>query len=109
MADRTAPATPGAMIMKRSCSRTVAIGSCKLNYRGSGGRGQVFEESGYRKWGTAMQDDVTDATLWAIEQGLAQRGQICIYGASYGGYSALAGITRETRPLRLRLCFRRRV
>jgi dipeptidyl aminopeptidase/acylaminoacyl peptidase len=67
----------------------------QLNYRGSGGRGQAFEESGYGKWGVEMQDDVTDATLWAIQEGLAQRGQICIYGASYGGYAVLSGITRE--------------
>lgn len=67
----------------------------QLNYRGSGGRGQAFEETGYRRWGTKMQDDVTDATVWAIDQGLAQRGQICIYGASYGGYAVLSGITRE--------------
>ena len=67
----------------------------QINYRGSGGRGQAFEESGYLKWGAEMQDDVTDATLWAIQEGLAERGQICIYGASYGGYSVLSGITRE--------------
>lgn len=67
----------------------------QLNYRGSGGRGDAFEELGYLHWGTAMQDDVTDATLWAIQEGLAQRGQICIYGASYGGYAVLSGITRE--------------
>jgi dipeptidyl aminopeptidase/acylaminoacyl peptidase len=67
----------------------------QLNYRGSGGYGQQFERSGYRKWGTAMQDDVTDATMWLINEGIADRERVCIYGGSYGGYATLAGITRE--------------
>lgn len=67
----------------------------QLNFRGSGGYGQQFERAGYRKWGTAMQDDVTDATRWLIAEGIADPERICIYGASYGGYAVLAGITRE--------------
>ena len=65
------------------------------NFRGSGGYGQNFEEAGYREWGRTMQDDVTDATLWAIEQGIADRNRVCIYGGSYGGYAALMGVARE--------------
>ncbi|MEL6949719.1 MAG: prolyl oligopeptidase family serine peptidase [Pseudomonadota bacterium] len=65
------------------------------NYRGSGGFGYQFERSGYRKWGLEMQDDVTDATLWAIEQGIADPIKTCIYGGSYGGYATLSGITKE--------------
>lgn len=67
----------------------------QLNFRGSGGYGRDFEFSGYRKWGTVMQDDLTDGTLWAIEQGVADPKRICIYGASYGGYAALMGVIRE--------------
>jgi dipeptidyl aminopeptidase/acylaminoacyl peptidase len=67
----------------------------QLNFRGSGGYGQQFERAGYRKWGTAMQDDVTDATRWLIAEGIADPERICIYGGSYGGYAVLAGITRE--------------
>ncbi|MEN7343246.1 MAG: S9 family peptidase, partial [Pseudomonadota bacterium] len=65
------------------------------NYRGSGGFGYEFERSGYRKWGREMQDDVTDVTRWAFEQGIADPNKTCIYGGSYGGYATLAGITRE--------------
>jgi dipeptidyl aminopeptidase/acylaminoacyl peptidase len=67
----------------------------QVNYRGSGGFGEQFEKSGYRLWGTTMQDDITDATLWAVEEGLADRERLCIYGGSYGGYATLMGITRE--------------
>ena len=42
-----------------------------------------------------MQDDVTDATRWAIAQGIADSNRVCIYGASYGGYAALEGAERE--------------
>lgn len=66
-----------------------------VNFRGSGGDGLDFEVKGYREWGKAMQDDVTDATRWAIDQGLADPSRIGIYGASYGGYAALMGVVRE--------------
>lgn len=67
----------------------------QLNFRGSGNYGRAFEQAGGREWGGAMQDDLTDATHWAIAQGIADRGRICIYGASYGGYAALMGVARE--------------
>ncbi len=67
----------------------------QINFRGSGGYGQAFEESGYGKWGREMQDDVTDATLWAVEQGYADKERLCIYGGSYGGYAAIQGVVRE--------------
>lgn len=67
----------------------------QVNYRGSGGYGAQFQQRGYGQWGLAMQDDLTDATHWAIAQGYASAGRICIYGASYGGYAALEGAVRE--------------
>ncbi|GLQ90771.1 alpha/beta hydrolase family protein [Dyella flagellata] len=66
-----------------------------VNFRGSANFGQRFMRLGYRQWGLAMQDDVTDATRWAIAQGVADPKRICIYGASYGGYAALMGAARE--------------
>ena len=67
----------------------------QVNYRGSGGYGDAFERAGYREWGGKMQDDVTDATHWAIEQGIADKNRVCIFGASYGGYAAMEGVTKE--------------
>jgi dipeptidyl aminopeptidase/acylaminoacyl peptidase len=63
----------------------------QVNYRGSGGYGFGFEQAGWHQWGGKMQDDVTDATRWAITQGIADPHRICIYGGSYGGYAALEG------------------
>lgn len=67
----------------------------QVNYRGSGGYGLHFLQRGYKQWGLSMQDDLTDATEWAIKQGYADPKRICIYGASYGGYAALEGVVRE--------------
>lgn len=67
----------------------------QVNFRGSGGYGYAFEKAGWREWGGKMQDDVTDATRWAIAQGIADPQRLCIYGASYGGYAALEGAVKE--------------
>lgn len=67
----------------------------QVNFRGSGGYGTEFVEMGYKRWGREMQDDVTDATRWAIAQGIADPDRICIAGGSYGAYSALMGVERE--------------
>ena len=67
----------------------------QVNYRGSGGRGRAFLQAGAREWGRAMQDDITDATRWAIAQGHALAGKVCLVGASYGAYAAMAGLARE--------------
>ena len=65
----------------------------QVNYRGSGGYGRKFLDKGRYQWGRAMQDDLTDAVHWAIDQGIADPARVAIYGASYGGYAALAGVT----------------
>ena len=67
----------------------------QLNFRGSGGYGKAFEESGNTQWGAKMQDDLTDATLWAVNQGFADKDRICIHGVSYGGYAAMHGVVHE--------------
>ena len=63
------------------------------NFRGSSGFGRSFLEAGNRQWGLAMQDDITDGVQWLIDIGIANPRRIAIYGASYGGYAALAGVT----------------
>jgi len=60
-------------------------------FRGSTGFGEAFERAGYRQWGGLMQDDVTDGVRAMIDQGIADAHHVCIVGASYGGYAALAG------------------
>jgi dipeptidyl aminopeptidase/acylaminoacyl peptidase len=67
----------------------------QVNFRGSGGYGDAFLRAGFREWGGKMQDDVTDATRWAIAEQVADPARICIAGTSYGGYAALEGAVKE--------------
>lgn len=67
----------------------------QVNFRGSGGYGRSFMLAGYRQWGRAMQDDLTDATRYVIEQGIADPRRICTFGASYGGYASLMAAAKE--------------
>ncbi|MEB0138120.1 MULTISPECIES: alpha/beta hydrolase family protein [unclassified Undibacterium] len=65
------------------------------DFRGSTGYGEKLFKAGWKQWGLTMQDDVTDATRWAIAEGYADRQRICIAGASYGGYATLMGLIKE--------------
>jgi dipeptidyl aminopeptidase/acylaminoacyl peptidase len=61
------------------------------NFRGSTGFGKAFEDAGRGEWGGKMQDDLTDGVAALSQIGLIDPAQVCIVGASYGGYAALAG------------------
>lgn len=63
------------------------------NFRGSEGSGRSFAMAGYRQWGRRMQDDVTDGVQHLVQAGAVDGDRMCIVGASYGGYAALAGAT----------------
>ncbi|WP_082607125.1 S9 family peptidase [Lysobacter sp. Root983] len=67
----------------------------QVDFRGSSGYGRQFVRAGAREWGGKMQDDLTDATRWAVREGIADANKICIYGASYGAYAALMGTAKE--------------
>ncbi len=64
----------------------------QMNYRGSRGYGRAFLEAGFKQWGRAMQDDITDGVRWLVDQKIADPKRIGIYGVSYGGYATLAGL-----------------
>ncbi len=66
-----------------------------VNYRGSTGFGKAHLLAGQGQWYAEMQDDLVDAVTWAIETGIADPERVVIMGASYGGYAALAGLTRD--------------
>ena len=66
-----------------------------VNYRGSTGFGKAHLLAGEGEWYGAMQDDLVDAVRWAVDAGIADPDRLVIMGASYGGYAALAGLTRD--------------
>jgi dipeptidyl aminopeptidase/acylaminoacyl peptidase len=67
----------------------------QINFRGSGGRGETFRESGFTHWGNLIQDDLIDGVKAAIAQGGIDSKRICTFGTSFGGYSALMLAARE--------------
>jgi dipeptidyl aminopeptidase/acylaminoacyl peptidase len=62
-------------------------------FRGSSGFGDSFERAGEREWGGKMQTDLLDGVDHLAKDGVIDSARVCIVGASYGGYAALAGAT----------------
>ncbi|MGE6698825.1 alpha/beta hydrolase family protein [Hyphomonas sp. NPDC076900] len=61
------------------------------NFRGSSGYGMAFQTAGNGEWGGKMQDDLADGITALNSLGIIDPEKVCIVGASYGGYAALAG------------------
>jgi len=67
----------------------------QMNYRGSAGYGAEFSRKGHKEVGGAIQQDIEDATRWAIAKKVADPKRIAIVGASYGGYSVLYALGKS--------------
>jgi dipeptidyl aminopeptidase/acylaminoacyl peptidase len=63
----------------------------QVNFRGSEGFGAEFMKAGYGQWGRKMQTDLSDGVRALAAEGVIDPKRVCIVGASYGGYAALAG------------------
>lgn len=66
------------------------------NFRGSEGFGPDFVQAGFGEWGKKMQTDLSDGVRYLAKEGLIDPKRVCVVGASYGGYAALAGATIDT-------------
>lgn len=64
-------------------------------FRGSEGFGRKFVEAGYGQWGRKMQTDLSDGVRHLAKEGVIDPKRVCIMGASYGGYAAMAGVTLD--------------
>ena len=64
-----------------------------VNYRGSTGFGKAFVAASEKQHARKMHDDLVDMVEWAIDQGIAQRDKIAIFGLSYGGFASFVGAT----------------
>lgn len=67
----------------------------QANFRGSTGYGRAFLEAGYGEWGRKMQTDLSDGVRWLAAEGVIDPARVCIVGASYGGYAAMAGLALD--------------
>jgi dipeptidyl aminopeptidase/acylaminoacyl peptidase len=63
----------------------------QVNFRGSDGFGWSFLQAGFGEWGRKMQTDLSDGVRHLAAQGIIDPRRVCVVGASYGGYAALAG------------------
>lgn len=60
-------------------------------FRGSVGFGRELEAAGRGEWGGKVQTDLLDGVSALAASGRIDASRVCIVGASFGGYSALAG------------------
>lgn len=67
-------------------------------YRGSTGFGREHWLAGDKQWGLSMQDDNDDAAAWLVQQGIAAKDRLAIFGYSYGGFAAAAATVRAPSP-----------
>jgi dipeptidyl aminopeptidase/acylaminoacyl peptidase len=72
----------------------------RVNFRGSSGFGRGFAAAGYGEWGRKMQSDLTDGLRYLASSKTIDPARVCVVGASYGGYAALAGATFDSGPYR---------
>ncbi|MFT3727767.1 MAG: prolyl oligopeptidase family serine peptidase [Terricaulis sp.] len=64
-----------------------------VNFRGSSGFGKAFLNAGNREWGGKVQDDLTDAVRWAVQNGIAQADHVAILGDGFGGFTVLNALS----------------
>ena len=68
------------------------------------GRGTALEQrfmaAGFGEWGRKMQTDLSDGVRYLAAQGIADPHRVCIVGARYGGYAALAGVSLDAGSYR---------
>lgn len=74
---------------------TRGYGVVQVNFRGSVGYGIDHMNAAKKQWSLDMHTDLIDGLFWANEQGYVDMDKVCISGASYGGYSAMVGITKN--------------
>lgn len=66
----------------------------QVNFRGSDTTPALLH-AGFGEWGRKMQTDLSDGVQYIVKQGIADPKRVCIVGASYGGYAALAGVSLQ--------------
>ena len=74
---------------------TRGYGVIQMDYRGSTGYGRKEMILANHQMGKKMQEDKYDALMWANDQGYVDMDNVCISGASYGGYAAMQAATKN--------------
>ncbi len=61
-----------------------------INFRGSAGYGKEYMNAGREQFGQGIESDINLLTQKAFKHPNIDKSNACIYGTSYGGYSAVA-------------------
>jgi len=64
-----------------------------VNYSGSTGYGREYQKRLYKNWGILDVEDSTNAALFLVKKGLADKDRLLIKGSSAGGYTVLCCLT----------------
>lgn len=80
-------------LLQLMASRGYAV--LQPQFRMSTGFGWKHHTAGWKQWGLAMQDDVSDGVQHLIKQGIVDKNRVCIIGASYGGYATMYGLIKD--------------
>jgi dipeptidyl aminopeptidase/acylaminoacyl peptidase len=65
----------------------------QINPRGSSGYGKAYHSAGFKEVGGKIQQDITDGANWLIGNGTANPKKIAVFGAGFGGFCALYGVS----------------
>eukprot|EP00195_Chlamydomonas_chlamydogama_P012730 CAMPEP_0202890940 /NCGR_PEP_ID=MMETSP1392-20130828/1176_1 /ASSEMBLY_ACC=CAM_ASM_000868 /TAXON_ID=225041 /ORGANISM="Chlamydomonas chlamydogama, Strain SAG 11-48b" /LENGTH=693 /DNA_ID=CAMNT_0049574595 /DNA_START=38 /DNA_END=2119 /DNA_ORIENTATION=+ len=79
------------LLIQYFTSRGFAVAD--VDYGGSTGYGRQYRNQLLGKWGVVDVDDCSMAAVHLADQGLVDRGRMCISGGSAGGYTTLACLT----------------
>lgn len=64
------------------------------NFRGSTGHGRAYTFASNGDYGNGrVQQDIVEGVRWLLAQGIGDKARVGIVGHSFGGYSALLGLT----------------
>ncbi|MCB9896750.1 MAG: S9 family peptidase [Planctomycetes bacterium] len=59
----------------------------RVDFRGAGGYGRAFMDSGNAAWDGVMRTDLLDAVAWAVDTGVSDPQRLACWGWSYGAYA----------------------
>ncbi len=72
------------------------------NFRGSTGHGRDYMHAANGDFGNGrVQQDIVEGTRWLLANGIGDAKRVGITGASFGGYSALLGVTSQPELFRV--------
>jgi len=77
----------------------------KVNYRGSSGYGKKFMFAGQKQWGLNIENDIKNSLDNIIKLDIIDQSRICIFGSSYGGYSALMSVIKYPNQFKCAISF----